>query len=35
MKRLHTSTGSPPPVVLRVGELSSLPTQTPVTRWDV
>ena len=32
MNRVHTSTGMPPPVIFRVGELSSLPSQTPVTR---
>src|SRR6266850_2288390 len=35
MKRLHTSTGSPPPVAFLVGEESSLPSHTPVTRWPV
>jgi hypothetical protein len=33
--RLQISTGSPPPVALRVGEESSLPIQTPVMRWLV
>src|SRR5579859_954927 len=32
MKRVQTSTGRPPPVALLVGELSSFPSQTPVTR---
>jgi len=35
MKRVQTSTGRPPPVAFLVGELSSLPSQTPVTRFDV
>ena len=35
MKRLQISTGRPPPVTFFVGELSSLPSQTPVTRWPV
>jgi len=35
MKRAHTSTGRPPPVAFFVGELSSLPSQTPVTRLAV
>ena len=29
---LQISTGNPPPVVFFVGEQSSLPSQTPVTR---
>jgi len=33
--RLQISTGRPPPVILRVGEESSLPSQTPATRCDV
>src|SRR5687767_13797479 len=32
---LQMSTGSPPPVALRVGDESSLPIQTPVTRFAV
>ena len=35
MKRVQTSTGSPPPVAFLVGELSSLPSQTPVTSLPV
>src|SRR6202035_58233 len=35
MNRVQTSTGNPPPVVFLVGELSSLPSQTPVTRLAV
>ncbi len=35
MKRVHTSTGRPPPVIFLVGELSSLPSHTPVTRCPV
>src|SRR5258708_20620403 len=35
MNRVHTSTGSPPPVAFLVGELSSLPSQTPVTRLAI
>ena len=35
MKRLQISTGRPPPVIFLVGELSSLPSHTPVTRWPV
>jgi hypothetical protein len=33
--RLQISTGSPPPVALRVGEESSLPSQTPVMSGGV
>jgi len=33
--RLQISTGRPPPVSLRVGEESSLPSHTPVTRCAV
>ena len=32
MNRLQISTGRPPPVTFFVGELSSLPSQTPATR---
>ncbi len=35
MKRVQMSTGMPPPVSFLVGELSSLPSQTPVTRLPV
>ena len=35
MNRLQMSTGRLPPVSLRVGELSSLPSQTPVTSVPV
>ena len=35
MNALQTSTGRLPPVILRVGVLSSLPSQTPVTSWLV
>src|SRR5260370_14502299 len=35
MKRVQPSTGKPPPVAFLVGELSSLPSQTPVTRLAV
>jgi hypothetical protein len=35
MKRVQISTGNPPPVALLVGELSSFPSQTPVTRLAV
>src|SRR5260221_8385072 len=35
MKRVQTATGNPPPVAFLVGELSSLPSQTPVTRLAV
>ena len=35
MKRVQTSTGKPPPVAFLVGELSSLPSHTPVTRLAV
>ena len=35
MNLLQTSTGMPPPVVFLVGEPSSLPSQTPVTRCEV
>jgi hypothetical protein len=35
MKRLQISTGSPPPVSLRIGVPSSLPSHTPVTRFAV
>ena len=33
MNRLQISTGRPPPVACLVGVPSSLPSQTPVTRW--
>jgi len=32
---VQTSTGKPPPVAFLVGELSSLPSQMPVTRLAV
>ena len=35
MNLLQISTGNPPPVVFLVGEQSSLPSQTPATRWPV
>ena len=35
MKRLQMSTGMPLPVSFLVGELSSLPSHTPVTRCPV
>src|SRR5438552_2279919 len=35
MKRDQMSTGRAPPVAFLVGEESSLPSQTPVTRWPV
>ncbi len=33
--RLQISTGMPPPVSFFIGVESSLPSQTPVTRWPV
>src|SRR6266849_2856828 len=35
ISRLQISTGRPPPVAFLVGEESSLPSQTPVTRGAV
>ena len=35
MKRLQMSAGMAPPVSFLVDELSSLPSQTPATRWPV